>query len=90
MKGHERPRAARVSELKAKLSEYLRAVRRGETITVMDRDTPVARIVPYDPGPEPLRIRRATRRLHDLKMPPPLDPPVDSLAYLLEERQRDR
>ena len=32
----------RIAELKARLSEYLRAVRRGETIAVLDRETPVA------------------------------------------------
>jgi prevent-host-death family protein len=36
----------RIAELKARLSEYLRAVRRGETIGVLDRETPVAQIVP--------------------------------------------
>ena len=36
----------RIAELKARLSEYLRAVRRGETIAVLDRETPVAEIVP--------------------------------------------
>ena len=36
----------RIAELKARLSEYLRAVRRGETIAVLDRETPVAQIVP--------------------------------------------
>ena len=35
-----------ITELKARLSEYLRAVRNGETITVTDRETPVAQIVP--------------------------------------------
>jgi len=29
----------RIAELKARLSEYLRAVRRGETIAVLDRET---------------------------------------------------
>ena len=36
----------RIAELKSRLSEYLRAVRNGETISVLDRDTPVAQIVP--------------------------------------------
>jgi prevent-host-death family protein len=35
-----------IAELKARLSEYLRAVRNGETIAVLDRDTPAAQIVP--------------------------------------------
>jgi prevent-host-death family protein len=36
-----------VADLKARLSEHLRAVRKGRTLTVVDRSTPVARIVPY-------------------------------------------
>src|SRR5437879_8662139 len=37
----------RIADLKAHLSEHLRSVRNGGTLTVFDRDTPVARIVPY-------------------------------------------
>ncbi len=36
----------RIAELKARLSAHLRAVRRGEEVLVLDRDQPVARIVP--------------------------------------------
>src|SRR5438309_2184879 len=32
-----------IAELKARLSEHLRAVRRARTLTVLDRDRPVAR-----------------------------------------------
>ena len=37
-----------VSELKAKLSEFLARVRHGESVTVLDRQTPIAKIVPLD------------------------------------------
>src|SRR5207244_4161099 len=33
-----------IAELKARLSEHLRAVRRGRTLTVLDRDRPVAAV----------------------------------------------
>jgi antitoxin (DNA-binding transcriptional repressor) of toxin-antitoxin stability system len=36
---------ARVSEVKNRLSHYLRMVRGGEEVEIMDRDTPVARMV---------------------------------------------
>jgi prevent-host-death family protein len=36
------------SRLKAKLGEYMRAVRAGKEVVVTDRDRPVARLVPYD------------------------------------------
>ena len=37
---------ARIAELKNNLSRYGARVRAGETITVLDRNTPVARLVP--------------------------------------------
>lgn len=76
----------RIAELKARLSEHLRSVRKGSTLTVLDRDTPVARIIPYTP--QPLEIRRAKRRLRDLKLPPKPSKRTDSLAVLVEDRRR--
>lgn len=35
-----------IAELKSRLSEYLRHVRCGETIAVLDRETPIARLEP--------------------------------------------
>ena len=76
----------RIAELKARLSEHLRSVRKGRTLTVLDRDTPVARIVPY--AVEPIEVRRATRRLRDLTLPAPPASPTASLAVLLDDRRR--
>ena len=76
----------RIADLKARLSEHLRSVRKGRTLTVLDRDTPVARIVPY--AAEPLEVRRATRRLRDMKLPPPPASKTNSLAVLIEDRRR--
>jgi prevent-host-death family protein len=75
-----------IAELKARLSEHLRSVKKGRTLTVLDRDTPVARIVPY--AATPLEVRRATRRVRDLKVPPPPATPTDSLSVLLDDRHR--
>jgi prevent-host-death family protein len=74
-----------IAELKAHLSEHLRRVRGGRTLTVFDRDTPVARIVPYD-SESPLEIRRATRKPRALRLPAPLPVKTDSLSTLLEDR----
>jgi prevent-host-death family protein len=76
----------RIAELKSHLSEYLRSVRKGRTLTVLDRDTPIARIIPYAAGP--IEIRRATRRLRGLKLPPPPAAQTDSLSILLDDRRR--
>ena len=45
-----------ISELKAKLSEYLESVRVGEEVIVTDRGRPVARIAPVS-GPEETESR---------------------------------
>jgi prevent-host-death family protein len=75
-----------IAELKARLSEHLRSVRNGGTLTVLDRDTPIARIVPY--AAQPLEIRKAKRRLRDLKLPPKPAKRTDSAALLVEDRRR--
>lgn len=74
-----------IADLKAHLSQHLRRVRGGRTLTVLDRNTPIAQIVPYDVE-RPLEIRRATRKPRDLHLPPPLPRPTDSLSVLLEDR----
>ena len=76
----------RIADLKARLSEHLRSVRNGGTLTVLDRDTPIARIVPY--APQPLEIRKAQRHVRDLKLPPKPARRTDSVAVLLEDRRR--
>jgi prevent-host-death family protein len=74
-----------IADLKAHLSQYLRRVRRGRSLTVLDRDTPVARIVPYE-SETSLEVRRATRQPRDLRLPSPPSRPTDSLSVLLEDR----
>jgi prevent-host-death family protein len=80
----------RVAELKARLSEFLRAARAGRAVTVCDRDTPVARLIPYRTDGEALSTRKPIRRLRDVELPPPLARHIDSLSALLEERQTQR
>ncbi len=41
--------AVKIADLKNNLSRHLARVRRGAELTVYDRDTPVARILPYRP-----------------------------------------
>ena len=82
----------RIAELKARLSEYLRAVRRGETIAVLDRDTPVAQIVPVRDRTA-LRIRTpapGTPSPNRVPLPKPSTVNIDVVRLLLEERQSHR
>ena len=79
----------RIAELKARLSEYLRAVRRGESIAVLDRETPVAQIVPFR-ARAALRIRKPAPDappLNRVPLPKPLKLKLDIVDLLLEERQ---
>lgn len=41
-------KTVKIAELKAKLSAYLRRAQKGERITVLDRDEPIATLGPVD------------------------------------------
>ena len=93
---------AQISELKNQLSRYLALVRKGEIVRIVDRNRPVAQIVPIGHavkgrpvGTEALAemerkglIRRGTDRIAPeiLDRDPP-GQPVGVLAALLEERE---
>jgi prevent-host-death family protein len=79
-----------IADLKARLSGHLRAVQKGESLVVVDRGTPIARLVPFSETTNGLTVRRALRELHLVKLPPPTRRKTDSLAALLEERQGNR
>lgn len=93
---------ARISELRDRLSYYLRIVRRGEPVLVCDRDRVIARIEPIgssgsrdeDDAIADLERRGVIRR-PDRKLPedwfrrrPVVG--VDVVAALLEEREEGR
>ena len=80
-----------IADLKARLSEYLRLVRRGDTVTILDRETPVARIVPVHGAG--LRVRKPAAGApppNRVPLPPSANLPIDVLELLLEERQGQR
>jgi len=73
----------RIAELKSHLSEYLRAVRGGQTIAVLDRETPVAHIVPIrDKANIKIRRPQSSRSpVNRVPLPRPLKVKLDSLSY---------
>ena len=96
-------KVAKVSELKASLSQFLAQVKRGEEVIVTERGKPVARLVPIprDEHAEPERMKELARRgvltlpkseLSDdfWKRPLPEDPGDSVLTALLEEREEGR
>ena len=89
---------ASVSELKANLSRYLREVRRGGEVEVLDRGAPVARLVPPVAGDDRgIRerligaglLRPGAGSAAAILESPPLALPV-SLSEALAEDRADR
>ncbi len=83
-------KSVRIAELNDHLSKHLRAVERGAEIEVLDRDRPIARIVPAGSIRKPLRSIKpkldfVTIREHP---PRPANWKISSLDLLLEERGR--
>jgi antitoxin (DNA-binding transcriptional repressor) of toxin-antitoxin stability system len=76
----------KIAELKAQLSKHLAGVRRGHPLTVLDRETPIAIILPYREEAPSLSSRAPLRPLRGIRLPARAEKPVDSLQALLEER----
>lgn len=88
-----------ISELKAHLSRYVREVRRGGEVQILDRGVPVARLAGLDStgaGEDHRRrliragvVRAGTGDASFLLDGPPLDLPT-SLSTALDEEREDR
>lgn len=81
-----------IGELKSHLSRYIHEVRRGRTVTIVDRRTPVARIVPLEKDDD-WEVRppvKGAKRLHKVPLPPPLKTKTDVVDLLLEDRNSGR
>lgn len=92
-----------ITELKAKLSEHLAAVRAGEEVIVTDRGQPIARLGPVEGADE--MESRLTSLVRAGRLRPPITPTLDvaemvsvaaedpdglGLKSLLEERRSGR
>jgi prevent-host-death family protein len=93
-------KTSNISYLRNHLSEVLNCVREGESVLVLDRNKPVARLVPFSSGEASM-----TRRMRELQqsgllahrpdlepvpLPPPigLERPVDLSRIIMEDRGR--
>ena len=80
-----------MGELKNQLSKHLRSVERGAEIEVLDRDRPIARIVPVRaPGTEDIRIQPAERPFSEVrdKRCAPARWAISAVDLLLEDRRK--
>jgi prevent-host-death family protein len=82
--------SANVATFKAHLGEYLRVVKNGGEVIVMDRQTPVARLIPYQEKElfklEMIQAEEPFQGLKELYGKPMKGLKIDSLKALLEER----
>lgn len=66
-------------------------VKRGNDVVVLDRTTPIAKLVPYSGDvPDPLTITPATEHasaIASMAFPPVYDGTTDSVAELLKTRK---
>lgn len=91
-----------IAALKARLSEYLNAVKSGEEVLVTDRGTPVARLIPVTGAEREdsrmaglvraglVRPPRERLRKEFWRLPRPKDPNARVLEALIEERAQSR
>jgi prevent-host-death family protein len=83
-----------IAELKAHLSEYVRAAQKGGEIIIKDRQTPVAKLVPIEQPQMLGEIRRATRSVAEVQHvlnAAPFDSPMPPEAFqrMLDEERAD-
>ena len=84
-------KTAKVSELKAKLSGYLSEVRSGATIVVYDRNTPIARLVPFHDESDDLVVIETSLPTSALKKVKGIRPKTRiDIDKLLRESRGDR
>ena len=76
-------RSITIAKLKATLSAELRRVREGESVTVLDRTTPVAVLAPV---PQAIRVVQAAAAPYAYRRLPPLTS-RDPMRLLDDERE---
>jgi prevent-host-death family protein len=90
-------KTAPVTDLKNRLSHYLRLVARGETVTVLDRGQPVAQIIPAGTASEEIQrlaqaglarlpLRKPAKDLWTRPLPRATAPVSEALAEDRDDR----
>jgi antitoxin (DNA-binding transcriptional repressor) of toxin-antitoxin stability system len=83
-------KSVKIAHLKSHLSQHLREVRGGRTLTVLDRNTPVAKLVPIASDDDVVITPPAAPvpSLAKVKLPAPVRIQVDVVDLLLEDRRK--
>ena len=82
-------KAVKIAELKSHLSRHLREVRRGGVVTVLDRETPIARLVPIASDDDIVITPPAldARPVGKIKLPAATKLDLDVVGMLLADRR---
>ncbi len=83
-------KSVKIAQFKAELGKFLRFVRQGEEVVVLDRSTPIARVLPFETKDnndleieEPLE---SSKSVFEISLDPVRGIKTDSLRFLAEER----
>lgn len=82
-------RSVNIAKFKAELGRYLRYVRAGEEVVILDRSQPLARVVPLKSLESKLIFEEPSKEstnLRDLHFKSIKNKHIDSLKFLIEER----
>lgn len=80
-------KSVNIAKFKAELSKYLGYIRKGEEVIVLDRQEPLARVLPFKPIESKLVIQEPFDKIHLSELHfKPTDKKIDSLTFLIEER----
>ena len=86
-------KAVKIASLKAHLSRHLREVRAGQIVTVYDRATPIARLIPVE-GSDDLVVTRPAANapsIGRIRISRPSRPlRIDVVDLLVKDRKRSR
>ena len=75
-----------IAELKAHLSDYVRAAQKGKEFIVKDRDTPVAKLTPVGLPRPALPVIRATRSMAEVERMLDAAPPKSLVPEAVSSR----
>lgn len=83
-------KSVKIAQFKSELAKYLRYVRKGEEVIVMDRLTPIARVLPMEAsGRSGLELEEPlepSKSVFEISLEPISGIRTDSLRFLQEER----
>lgn len=80
------------SEFKAKMAAHLRQVKKGHELVLLDRDTPIAKVIPLQNNKEKLKIIPPQEKtgLKNIKIPKLKKKPTIDVVKMLQEDRQDK